>query len=164
MKKLLLGLMLGILGVSSIITPVSAATTGSVSVGYEADSISENPDENWYVSLPKDVNFTDNITTANMDIGLHSYKGNFFSDFTVDVSVESANTYKLNGKNGAFDYTLQYAGKTMSDSEKAVGTLSATTNSSSAKLTGTANLDVSSGPHAADGKYTDTLTYTITKK
>lgn len=164
MKKLVLGLMLGAVVTSSTIIPVNAATTGSVSVGYEADSISENPDENWYVSLPKDVNFTDNITTANMDIGLHSYKGNFFSNFTVDVTVESDNTYKLNGQNGAFDYTLQYNGKTMSDSEKEVGTLSATTNSSSSKLTGTASLDVNSGPHAADGKYTDTLTYTITKK
>ena len=164
MKKLVLGLMLGAVENSSTIIPVNAATTGSVSVGYEADSISENPDENWYVSLPKDVNFTDNVTTANMNVGLHSYKGNFFSDFTVDVTVESANTYKLNGQNGAFDYTLEYDGRTMSGSEKEVGELSATTNTSSDELTGTAELDVSSGPHAADGKYTDTLTYTITKK
>ncbi|CEP94822.1 Uncharacterised protein [[Clostridium] sordellii] len=166
-KKVLSLLAVGAITTSMLSGVVANAATGSknVEVTYNNQSVITDPDNpgapQWQVAIPSGINFAEDKKTADVSVELQNVDGTSYtgSEINVDVTVASANEYKLKKNSSEVKYEVAYGEKIMSQSEIAVGTL----NTSTKKIDGLATLGDKEVATEL-GTHTDTLTYTVQKQ
>lgn len=116
----------------------------------------ENPDTpNWAVTIPSQINFTDDDKEIDASVELVSKNGGALPTGNVTVTVGSANDYKLKNGDDAVSYKLFYSDAVMTSGNKEVATLNNTATSQTGKAV------LGNDKASTRGSYTDTLTYTI---
>ena len=159
-RRILSGILVAAMATAMLGTTVFAETgTATTDVSYNNTNQITDPDNpedpQWAVEVPSSIVFTDDVKEVDATVKLVATDGGSISGVSnVEVTVASANTYKLELSGGAdpVDYTLTYSGQTANNGT--VGSLSESTATISGKavMTGTAK---------QAGDHTDTLTYTV---
>ena len=144
------------------------AATQATPVTYDNRNVTPGDDTGvWGVIVPTAITFTDDSRTGDAAVELTGLKGysleDFGEDFSVAVTVKSANGYQLTKGDKTADYSLTYGDKVYTktddvEADKTDKEVAALTKVA-AKQEGTATLTT---PATEKGTYKDTLTYTFT--
>ena len=160
MKKFLLSTLVGTTLFSTMASGslVFAADTQQVQVNYE--SIPEIATAQYMVAIPQTIKFTSANEGVDLKIELFAQDG---GDYTggngVDISIASANEFKLKSNAKELPYSLTYENNVY-NTAKHDSTITLDQNKKS--IDGKAKINATNS--IKPGNYADTLTYTVTAK
>lgn len=169
-RKLATMAIVGAMAVTAVAPATVFAATDQTTVQYVKGAVvPEGADGSYYVLVPADITFTDNMKTGSQNLYLRSTAGgeelsDLNPSLSVSVSVKSANAMTLtSGSYAALNYSLNFDSSypVTDGNDTEIGTLTI----NDKDILGTAELTTDTADiEAPKGTiFKDTLTYTITQ-
>lgn len=171
MKKVMMNKAMVVLGVTGIVLASSSAgvvalaeAKKEVPVEYNnsKEIIDEDAAPEFMVSVPSSVIFTDDHKKVDTSISMSDLEGKAYTGAKqAVVTVKSANEFKLKNGEDTIAYSLTAIAEDKKETKIAQGGEVATLAKTKLKQSAEARM---LGKAKKTGKYTDTLTYTVTNK